>query len=234
MVPLKQAYEKQRQFAADASHELRTPLAVVMASAGLLENDPSIKSPLLKQVIADVRDEVKKMTKLVSDLLLVARSDNKALKLKPSKFDLAEVIEQTARLMAPLAEQKHITIEAEHLPRTVIHADESKLRQLVLIFIDNAVKYTPDGGKVKATLLPADKGWVKFAVSDTGIGIAPEDQEKIFDRFYRVDKARSREMGGNGLGLAIAQELVGLYHGHINIKSTLGKGTTFTIALRVK
>lgn len=234
MVPLKQAYEKQRQFAADASHELRTPLAVVMASADLLENDPSIKSPFLKQVIADVRDEVKKMTKLVSDLLLVARSDNKALKLKPSKFDLAEVIEQTARLMAPLAEQKHITIEAEHLPRTVIHADESKLRQLVLIFIDNAVKYTPDGGKVKATLLPADKGWVKFAVSDTGIGIAPEDQEKIFDRFYRVDKARSREMGGNGLGLAIAQELVGLYHGHINIKSTLGKGTTFTIALRVK
>ena len=210
MVPLKQAYEKQRQFAADASHELRTPLAVVMASADLLENDPSIKSPFLKQVIADVRDEVKKMTKLVSDLLLVAR------------------------LMAPLAEQKHITIEAEHLPRTVIHADESKLRQLVLIFIDNAVKYTPDGGKVKATLLPADKGWVKFAVSDTGIGIAPEDQEKIFDRFYRVDKARSREMGGNGLGLAIAQELVGLYHGHINIKSTLGKGTTFTIALRVK
>ena len=75
---------------------------------------------------------------------------------------------------------------------------------------------------------------MKFAVSDTGIGIAPEDQEKIFDRFYRVDKARSREMGGNGLGLAIAQELVGLYHGHINIKSTLGKGTTFTIALRVK
>jgi len=234
MVPLKTAYEKQRQFAADASHELRTPLAVVMASADLLENDPSIQSPFLKQVIADVRDEVKKMTKLVSDLLLVARSDNQALKLKPSKFDFAALIGQTARLMAPLAEQKQIKIVADNLPKTVIHADEAKIRQLVLIFVDNAVKYTQQGGQVTVQLLPADKGWLRFSVSDTGIGIAPEDQDKIFDRFYRVDKARSREMGGNGLGLAIAQEIVKLYHGHIGIKSALGEGTTFTISLRLK
>ena len=110
MIPLRQAYEKQRQFAADASHELRTPLAVVMASAELLQNDPSIKSPFLRQVIDDVRDEVKKMTKLVSDLLVVARSDNKALKLKPQKFNLSALIEQTARLMQPLADQKKIDL----------------------------------------------------------------------------------------------------------------------------
>lgn len=234
MIPLKTAYEKQRQFAADASHELRTPLAVVMASADLLENDPSIQSPFLKQVIADVRDEVKKMTKLVSDLLLVARSDNQALKLKPSKFDFAAVIGQTVRLMAPLAEQKQIKIVAENLPKTVVHADEAKLKQLVLIFVDNAVKYTPAGGTVTVRLLPAERGLVRFSVQDTGIGIAPADQEKIFDRFYRVDKARSREMGGNGLGLAIAQELVKLYDGHIGIQSALGEGTTFTISLHLK
>ena len=234
MVPLKSAYEKQRQFAADASHELRTPLAVVMASADLLQNDPSIKSPFLKQVIEDVRDEVKKMTKLVSDLLVVARSDNKALKLKPSKFDLGAVAAQTARMMQPLAEQKHINIVADNLPKTMIHADEQKIRQLVLILVDNAVKYTPDGGKVTVDFRPAEKGKVTLAVQDTGIGIAKEDQEKIFDRFYRVDKARSREMGGNGLGLAIAQEIVELHHGSIAIDSELGKGTTFLVTLKAK
>lgn len=234
MVPLKAAYEKQRQFAADASHELRTPLAVVMASAELLQNDPSIKSPFLKQVVEDVHDEVKKMTKLVGDLLVVARSDNKALKLKPSKFDLGAVAAQTARLMQPLAEQKNIAIIAENLPKTMIHADEQKIRQLVLILVDNAVKYTPDGGKVTLEFRNAEKGKVCLAVSDTGIGIAPEDQEKVFDRFYRVDKARSREMGGNGLGLAIAQEIVELHHGSIVIDSALGQGTTFLVTLKTK
>ena len=234
MVPLKAAYEKQRQFAADASHELRTPLAVVMASAELLQNDPSIQSPFLKQVIEDVRDEVKKMTKLVSDLLVVARSDNKALKLKPQKFDLAGLMEQTSRLMQPLADQKHITLNTYNLEKTEIQADEQKIRQLVLILVDNAVKYTPDGGTVTVSLLKAEKGRVKFAVADTGIGIAPEDQEKIFDRFYRVDKARSREMGGNGLGLAIAQEIVNLHKGSIRIESALGKGTTFIVELRAR
>jgi signal transduction histidine kinase len=232
MVPLKAAYEKQRQFAADASHELRTPLAVVMASADLLQNDPSIKSPFLKQVIEDVRDEVKKMTKLVSDLLVVARSDNKALKLKPSKFDMGGVTAQVARLMQPLAEQKQITLVAEKMPKVLVQADEQKIRQLVLILVDNALKYTPEGGKVTVEFRKAEKGRICLAVSDTGIGISKEDQEKVFDRFYRVDKARSREMGGNGLGLAIAQEIVNLHQGKISIQSELGKGTTFLVELR--
>ncbi|MFV0635842.1 sensor histidine kinase [Mitsuokella sp.] len=234
MIPLKQAYEKQRQFAADASHELRTPLAVVMASADLLQNDPSIQSPFLKQVIEDVRDEVKKMTKLVSDLLVVARSDNKALKLKPQKFNLSSLIEQTARLMQPLADQKKIDLQAARLPKVEIQADEQKIRQLVLILVDNAVKYTPEGGKVRVRYENTEKGKVRFAVSDTGIGIAKEDQARVFDRFYRVDKARSREMGGNGLGLAIAQEIVHLHKGRIWIQSELGKGTTFFVELRTK
>ena len=232
MVPLKAAYEKQRQFAADASHELRTLLAVVMASADLLQNDPSIKSPFLKQVIEDVRDEVKKMTKLVSDLLVVARSDNKALKLKPSKFDMGGVTAQVARLMQPLAEQKQITLVAEKMPKVLVQADEQKIRQLVLILVDNALKYTPEGGKVTVEFRKAEKGRICLAVSDTGIGISKEDQEKVFDRFYRVDKARSREMGGNGLGLAIAQEIVNLHQGKISIQSELGKGTTFLVELR--
>lgn len=234
MVPLREAYEKQRQFAADASHELRTPLAVVMASADLLENDPSITSPFLKQVIADVRDEVKKMTRLVSDLLLVARSDNKALKLKLQKFDAAELLSQTARLMQPLADKKHIALDIRNRDVHVIQADEQKIKQLMLILVDNAVKYTPDGGEVHVGFEKAPQGRVRFFVQDTGIGIAKEDQRRIFDRFYRVDKARSREMGGNGLGLSIAQEIVNLHQGSIEVTSTLGKGTRFTVELRTK
>lgn len=232
IIPLKEAYEKQRQFAADASHELRTPLSVVLASAELLDNDPSIKSPFLKQVIGDVRDEVKKMTKLVSDLLVVARSDNQALKLKLTRFDLGEVIDQTMRKMQPLAEKKNITLKREGEKEVFIRADEQKLKQLVLIFVDNALKYTPDGGSVSVKLSTPSPTRVSFDVQDTGIGISPEDQQKVFDRFYRVDKARSREMGGNGLGLAIAQEIVRLHNGIIDLKSEQGKGTTFTVTLR--
>ena len=142
------------------------------------------------------------------------------------------VTAQVARLMQPLAEQKQITLVAEKMPKVLVQADEQKIRQLVLILVDNALKYTPEGGKVTVEFRKAEKGRICLAVSDTGIGISKEDQEKVFDRFYRVDKARSREMGGNGLGLAIAQEIVNLHQGKISIQSELGKGTTFLVELR--
>lgn len=233
MQPIEQAYERQRQFAADASHELRTPLAVVMASADLLMNDPSIQNPFLKQVIEDVRDEVKKMTKLVSDLLTVVRSENNALGLNIQKLDLSKIIEQQVRIMQPLAEQKEIQLRATDLVSMEVPCDEQKMKQLVLILVDNAVKYTPEGGKVTVKMWQT-RGRVNFSVEDTGIGIAPEDREKIFDRFYRVDKARSRAMGGNGLGLAIALEIVSLHQGEIDVESELGSGTKFIVSLRTK
>lgn len=232
MEPLQEAYATQRRFAADASHELRTPLAVVMASCDILENDPNFKEPFLRQIVADVRDEVKKMTRLVGDLLFVARSDNQAIKLMPRDFDLAAVAAQTMRMMQPLAEEKNITLKLEGAETVPVRADEEKIGQLMLIFVDNAIKYTNPGGMVTVTLPEPVKGKINFSVTDTGIGIAPADLNKIFDRFYRVDKARSREMGGNGLGLAIAHELAELYNGTIKVKSNLGQGTTFTVSLR--
>ena len=232
IVPLREAYEKQRQFAADASHELRTPLSVVLASAEILESDTSITSPFLKQVIVDIHDEVKKMTKLVSDLLVVARSDNQALKLKLTKVDLAAALDQTLRLMQPLAEKKNLTLRREGLNTLTAKLDEQKIKQLMLILVDNAVKYTPSGGTITVRLTEPSTGKLVFSVADTGIGIAPEDQQRIFDRFYRDDKARSREMGGNGLGLAIAQEIVQLHDGAIKVESQPGAGTTFTVILK--
>ena len=232
IIPLKEAYEKQRQFAADASHELRTPLAVVMASADLLLMDQSITNPFLKQVIGDVKSEVQKMTKLVADLLMVASSDNNALKVTIKKFDLGELLQQNIRMMTPLAEKKDIVLSGENIQKVEMQADEQKIKQLILILVDNAIKYTPKGGNVTIRIENINEAAVTFSVQDSGIGIAKEDQDKIFERFYRVDKARSREIGGNGLGLSIASEIVRLHEGKISVESELGQGTKFIVELK--
>lgn len=232
IIPMREAYDKQKQFAADASHELRTPLAVVMASADLLLADKSIQNPFLREVIEDLKSEVKKMSKLVSDLLMVARSDNNALKVKIQKLNLGELLEQNIRMMTPLAEKKNISLKGIGLKKVMIQGDEQKIKQLILILVDNAIKYTPNGGKVFVTLEGADEDIAAFSVEDSGVGIAEEDKERIFERFYRVDKARSREMGGNGLGLSIATEILRLHEGKIKVESELGKGTKFTVELK--
>lgn len=234
IIPLKEAYDKQKQFAADASHELRTPLAVVMSSADLLLADPSIQEPFLREVLEDMKSEVKKMSTLVSDLLIVARSDNNALKIKIQKFDLGRLLRQNVRMMRPLAEKKNIYLYGENLEKVMMTGDEQKIKQLILILVDNAIKYTPESGTVTVKLEHADIHSVIFSVQDSGIGIAPEDQQKIFERFYRVDKARSREMGGNGLGLAIATEILKIHEGKIFVDSEPGKGTKFTVELKIK
>ena len=232
--PMKVAYEKQKQFAADASHELRTPLAVVMSSADLLLSDQTITSPFLRQVIEDVKSEVKKMTKLVGDLLIVARSDNNALKMQLKEFNLGELLNQNVRIMRPLAQKKNINLVAEDVENINITADEQKIKQLILILVDNAIKYTPDGGMVVVRYDGRYDDDVKFSIMDTGIGIAPEDLDKIFERFYRVDKARSRELGGNGLGLSIAHEFATMHGGKINVESVVDQGTKFTVTLPIK
>ena len=234
IVPMKEAYDKQKQFAADASHELRTPLAVVMASADLLLADESIQNPFLKEVIQDVKSEVKKMSKLVSDLLLVARSDNNALKVKIQKIDLGDLLKQNVRMMTPLAEKKEIELVGIGFKKVMIMGDEQKIKQLILILVDNAVKYTPNGGKIIVRLENENESRAIFSVQDSGIGIEKEDLDKIFDRFYRVDKVRSREMGGNGLGLSIATEILRLHDGKISVESEPDHGTKFTVELKKK
>ena len=234
IIPLREAYEKQRQFAADASHELRTPLAVVMSSADLLLSDPSITSPFLKQIIEDVKSEVKKMTKLVSDLLMVARSDNNALKMQWKKLNLGELLNQNVRIMRPLAGKKNIVLDAEDIVDINVDADEQKLKQVILILVDNAIKYTPEGGKVVVRFDGVFEEMARFSVMDTGIGIAPEDLERVFERFFRVDKARSRELGGNGLGLSIAHEMVRLHNGKISVESVVDQGTKFTVNIPLR
>ena len=232
ILPMQQACERERQFAADASHELRTPLAVVLASAEVLESDKGITSPVSRQVIEDLKSEVHKMTKLVGDLLTVARNEAGAESLLITEFDIGAQICQVARNMRQLAQKKDILISCTADEGIMFSGDEQRIGQLVLILVDNAVKYTPSMGQVTIQLEKYNNGDVSFSVADTGVGIAPEDKDKIFDRFYRVDKARSREMGGNGLGLSIAKCIVNAHAGKITVESRPGEGTVFKVYLR--
>lgn len=232
IVPIKIAYEKQRQFTADASHELRTPLSVVMSSVDVLQNDPSQTSPFIKQVIEDMKDETKRMAKLVADLLAIARNDSYGITITKQKFDVIEVIEQVIRKMHPLAQAKNIKLYFAKQPMLEFYADMERVKQLLLILVDNAIKYTPENGVVTIKVGHHQEGKkVKIMITDSGIGIPKEDQKHIFDRFYRVDKARSRESGGAGLGLAIAKGIVDLHGGELSIESNVGNGSTFSVVL---
>lgn len=232
IIPLKIAYERQQQFAADASHELRTPLSVVMSSVDVLQKEGEITSPFLLQVLADMKDEIKKMAKLVGDLLIVARSDSQEREIVKERFNLTLTAEQVIRNMQPLAEKKEIRLFFADKHFVELHADREYIEQLLLILIDNAVKYTPQGGMVTVKLAQEHtSGITRIAVQDTGVGIAKEEQARIFERFYRVDQARSRASGGTGLGLAIARGIVESHRGKLLLESAPGRGAVFTAVL---
>ena len=165
---------------------------------------------------------------------MVARSDNNALKMQWKKLNLGELLNQNVRIMRPLAGKKNIVLDAEDIVDINVDADEQKLKQVILILVDNAIKYTPEGGKVVVRFDGVFEEMARFSVMDTGIGIAPEDLERVFERFFRVDKARSRELGGNGLGLSIAHEMVRLHNGKISVESVVDQGTKFTVNIPLR
>lgn len=234
MIPIRQSFARQREFAADASHALRTPLSVLLASVDVVQTDEDSKmSGFSQQVLTDMKDEIHKMSNIVSDLLTLARSDAGVLKVLKERLDIRVVAQQIIRPLQTLAAEKKIALELEGAPDLIIFADRERISQLLLILIDNAIKYTPPQGKVNVKLEAVnDYGpKLKITVQDTGIGIAAEHQALIFERFYRVDKIRSREAGGTGLGLAIAWWIVEAHGGVIEVKSEVEKGSIFTVLL---
>lgn len=234
MAPIKRSYEQQREFLADASHELRTPLSVLLSSVDAIQGDEQNQvTPFSQQVLADMRDEIKKMTKIVSDLLTLARSDGAVLNLMKKQFDLIKVAEQTMRIINPLAQSKSIELRFASPQSIIIYADEERIAQLLLILLDNAVKYTPEHGQVQLLIQQRDQASteIEMVVQDNGIGIAPAEQARIFERFYRVDKARSRTLGGTGLGLPIAKWIAEQHGGSIKVISQPGQGSCFVVTL---
>lgn len=225
------SYERIEQFTADASHELRTPVALIRSNAELLlmrhDNHPRIK-----QGLSDILAESTYMTGLIRDLLTLARGSDESAFSPIELIELNDPVRAVFERAQSLANAHGIAVEYEPLSQVVpLRADQAMIERILMILIDNAVRYTPPGGKVWI------ETWVNqelcgFVVRDSGIGIASKDQEKIFERFFRVDAARTHRDGGCGLGLSIAKSLVEFHHGMIRVSSELGKGASFTVSFQ--
>ncbi|TWD95813.1 phospho-acceptor domain-containing protein [Neobacillus bataviensis] len=229
MVPIRAAFKRQREFVGDASHELRTPLSVLLSSVDAMDMTIE-KDEMSVKLLANMREEVKRMTNLVSDLLTLARSDSNTIELKTEVFDLRPLSEKAIESLQPIAASKQIQLELSAPTDCIVLGDPQRLSQLIYILLDNAIKYTPNGGEVKLTLLK-EGNEIGIFVQDTGIGIKKEDYQRIFERFYRTDKSRSRQIGGYGLGLSIAKWIVETHKGTIQVSSQIGKGSTFIVKL---
>lgn len=234
--PIKQAYEQQRRFLSDASHELRTPLAILQTD---LENelDNTKASVAEKENSQSHLEEVQRMSKIVKDLLLISclDGDNQLFSSKEA-VDLKDVIVAATKRLQGYAEKHNIKIISSPITRetpVMIVANKEHLLQAISNLIKNGIDYNKPNGNVVVSLKYNQKNAV-IAVSDTGIGIAEEEIPKLFDRFYRVDQSRSRQMGGSGLGLSIVQAVIHSYDGSVDIKSKPGEGTTVTLTLPIK
>jgi two-component system, OmpR family, sensor histidine kinase CiaH len=231
LIPIQQAFQRQQEFVADASHELRTPLTVLRSATDLLNQHRDEPLERNGELFDDVRGEIVRMERLAQDLLTLARSDAGGLELMTAPLEVADVAAEIVRRTTPLAQSEglQLTLHVEPQPATV-EADPDRLQQVLLILIDNAIKHTPAGGKVDVRVRRRGQT-AELEVVDTGAGIAAEHLPRIFDRFYRADKARARARGGSGLGLAIAKMLVEAHQGQLQLSSTLGVGTHVTVSL---
>ena len=227
-------FSTQQRFIADVSHELRTPLTTIQGNVDLLRRGAAQDPQARTETLAAIESELSRMSRLVADLLLLARAEaGLRLETQPVELDtlLLEVYRQ-ARLMSDGVE-----VRLGHEDQAVVMGDADRLRQLLLNLADNALKYTPPGGRVTLSLYH-DPEWVRVDVADSGIGIPPEDLRpglsgcpQIFERFYRSDSARSREQGGTGLGLSIAWWIAQAHGGQITVESKMGEGSTFSVVL---
>jgi len=221
------------QFVSNASHELKTPLATMKI---LLENliyQPDMPPELRAEFMQDMNHEIDRLTGIITDLLTLTQMDSHDTALKLEEVDLSLLTQDTLHTLHPAAEKAGLHIASDIASGVKLTADQTKLTQIVYNLTDNAIKYTPEGGEIRVSLRVHGREAV-LTVSDTGIGIPQEDQAHVFDRFYRVDKARSRATGGTGLGLSIVRQLVQLHGGSISLTSAPDQGTTFTVALPMR
>jgi signal transduction histidine kinase len=233
LIPIRLSWEKQQQFAADASHELRSPLTVIQSNAELILRHPAHTVEEESKRVTNILREAMRMKRLVSTLLTLARADADQTEMHFSPVLLNEMIEAISEQFKVLAEIKGIEFTTEVAETLELIADKERLHQLLIILLDNAVKFTSSPGQVILTCYE-QSNIIHIKVRDTGSGIPQSDLPHIFDRFFRGDKSRSRDTGGTGLGLAIAQWIVDKHYGKIKVDSTVGVGTEFHILLPVK
>lgn len=228
--PIREAWQKQLDFTADASHELRTPLAVVRTSLELVMDNPGETVESQMKWLKNIEAENYRMARLVDDLLTLSRADARQHTLNRSTFMLDELLEDITASILPLAGHKGITLTFHSNAGTAIHADKERIKQLIVILLDNALQYTEPGGCVTLTL-SRTKESADILIADTGAGIPKEDLGKIFNRFFRGANTRSMHQDGSGLGLSIASWIVTEHQGKISAESTPGEGSRFLIRL---
>lgn len=224
--------QSRREFVANVSHELRTPLTTIKSYAEALDDGALSEPPLADRFVGVIRSETERMIRLVTDLLHLSRFDSRQSQLRRQMTDVSEMIEDVVDRFSLQLRQKAITAKVKIEPDLrQAWLDRDGIDQVLDNLVSNAIKYTLDGGSIDLSARWDDAGQLSIAVKDTGIGIPKKDLDRIFDRFYRVDKARSRSMGGTGLGLSIAREIVRAHGGHIALDSEPGHGTIATITL---
>ncbi len=230
LASLEHAYQAEQRFVADASHELRAPLTAIQANLELLERQPAMAAADRQEAVEEASREARRLAALVADLLALARADA-GVTLRRQRVELDRVA------LDALSEARHLArgqqLEVAALEPAVVTGDPDRLKQLVLILLDNALKYTPATGCVTLSLHHVGAG-VMLTVRDTGIGISADDLPHVFERFYRADPARTRDTGGTGLGLPIAQWIAAQHGGAVTLTSAVGQGTTATVALPVR
>ena len=228
------AHRMQRDFVANVSHDLKTPLTAIQGFAQALLDGTAGDEEAYRKSARIISEEAERMNRLIRDLLELARLESGQIAMAREPVDLLEVLSSCAETFALQAEQKEISL-ALRLPPTLpqIQGDAHRLEQAFTNLLDNAFKYTPAGGTVELAAYQTSEGKVEVVVADTGVGIPPEDLPRIFERFYRVDKARTGA-GGTGLGLAIVKEIVQAHGGRITAASQEGRGTRFTVTLPVQ
>ena len=222
--------KSRNQFVSNASHELKTPLTTMKICLESLIYQPDMPEELRTEFMQDINHEIDRLTGIVTDLLTLTRMDNKADKLTLASCDLGVLTKETVRALLPIAQKRGQTLTCECDSAVIGIVDRAKLNQVIYNLTENALKYTPDGGRI-AVVLRRRGGNAVWQVTDNGVGIPQEDIAHIFDRFYRVDKARSRETGGTGLGLSIVHQLVLMHGGEISVESVHGSGSTFTVTI---
>ena len=231
--PIEKAMDEQKRFVADASHEFRTPLTALKTSMEVALRERKMSASQAKKLIKSNLEDVDSMHFLANNLLSLASYQNNGGNLNFEEVNLAEVIRTTYKKILPLAKKEGVDIKLK-IQDCIIETDKMSLGEMVLIFLDNALKYTPKGGKVSISTR-VDKKYALIKIKDTGVGISRQDIPHIFDRFYRVDQSRSKNnVQGFGLGLSLAKKIIEIHKGSVEVMSRVGKGTTFIVELPLK
>ena len=226
----KELENTRQEFVSNVSHELKTPITSMKILADSLLMQENVPVEIYEDFMNDIVHEIDRENQIINDLLTLVKMDKTQADLNISPTNINELLEVLLKRISPIAEQRNITIRLETMRQVVAEVDEVKLSLACNNIIENAVKYNHDGGKVDVSL-NGDHKFFYIRVKDTGVGIPEDCQEQIFERFYRVDKARSRETGGTGLGLAISRNVILLHKGSIRVHSKEGEGTTFIIRI---